>query len=272
MLVRVTTLERKYPGGLEGFRRRVGERAFCSDGELVRASFVHPADARDLGYHLDLVGLTRADASGHYAVDFALVQGFWPTLTCGWLTVYPLLPGASPDAAAFVTKTGPGILATPTGGGSLPGAPSSEPLMWGPDRSQLVTEWADTVRAWDEFELNRPGQGYGEEGMVAVPTGTVTWEDEAVPGYAFSPHEVLAVTVISYEEACGREGAALSIGTKHFGTLVRRLVEDGDAVVPGQPLAEVLYRTPSTDEYGEALSRTSELERQLGRIRSVLEG
>jgi hypothetical protein len=112
------------------------------------------------------------------------------------------------------------------------------------------------LRAWETFR-DLSGNHHS--------TGALTWEPEAVEGYAFDAWDNLANIDIGDEFG----GASLGVGADCFGTLVRRLVQDGAEVRPRQPVAEVRYRNPTFTEYKElwdrwsdADNRLSELERQ----------
>ena len=81
-------------------------------------------------------------------------------------------------------------------------------------------------------------------------TGLLSWEPEAVAGYEFGVWETLANV-----EVGDFDGVVMAVGADAFGTIVRRLVEEGAEVRPGQAIAEVAYRDPTLAEYKEIWDR-----------------
>ena len=75
-------------------------------------------------------------------------------------------------------------------------------------------------------------------------TGLLSWEPEAVAGYEFDVWETLANV-----EVGDFDGVVMAVCADAFGTIVRRLVEEGAEVRPGQAIAEVAYRDPTLAEY-----------------------
>ncbi len=84
VVVRNSTLEAKYPGGVEGYRRACPNRTFCQDEWLSQISFMVPSDADVFVAQLAAKGLTpyRKDV----AEDVALVSSVnGPFRPCPWL-------------------------------------------------------------------------------------------------------------------------------------------------------------------------------------------
>ncbi len=98
------------------------------------------------------------------------------------------------------------------------------------------------LRTWDKF-VDLDQRRYD--------TGLLGWEPEAVAGYEFDVWEGLA----SVEVGGDWGGVSMSVCAEAFGTIVRRLVEDGAEVRPGQAIAEVAYRDPTLAEYKEIWDR-----------------
>jgi tetratricopeptide (TPR) repeat protein len=86
VLVRNSTLEERYPGGVEGYRRDCPNNTFCSDERLSRVGFMMPGDAEEFIAQLAAKGLTpfRHEASE----DVALVNpGAGLRRPCSWVEV-----------------------------------------------------------------------------------------------------------------------------------------------------------------------------------------
>lgn len=58
VVVRVTTLNGNYPGGVDGYEDNCPNRTFCSDGEVCRVGFMAWADAQALLQSLQRFGIT----------------------------------------------------------------------------------------------------------------------------------------------------------------------------------------------------------------------
>jgi hypothetical protein len=111
VIVRISTIEEKYPRGLEGYYLFRPNATFCADDHLVRVGFMMPDDVGIFVGHLEEMGLRFVDEDGF--VDIAVVdQVTGPTTRCEWLEA-----GRHPGgyAAAWLTGTEPGALAAPWG-------------------------------------------------------------------------------------------------------------------------------------------------------------
>ena len=111
VIVRCTTLEAKYPGGVEGYRRASPNRTFCADENLTRIGFMVPADAQRWIDHLVTVGLSFA-VEGMAGEIVLIDQLTGPTKPCRWLK-----GGKNPRgfSAVWLAGTEPGELAHPPG-------------------------------------------------------------------------------------------------------------------------------------------------------------
>jgi tetratricopeptide (TPR) repeat protein len=86
VIIRNSTLEAKYPGGVEGYRRDCPNRTFCADEWLSQIGFMVRSDADDFVAQLAAKGLTpyRKDV----AEDVALVNSVdGPLRPCPWLEI-----------------------------------------------------------------------------------------------------------------------------------------------------------------------------------------
>jgi len=63
VLARNTVLEKRYPGGVEGFARDCPNASFCSDGRISRVGFLSPRDTRFFLGVLEACGLQWSDAA-----------------------------------------------------------------------------------------------------------------------------------------------------------------------------------------------------------------
>jgi hypothetical protein len=71
VIVRIETLERKYPGGADAYARDCNRRTFCADDYLTRVGFMNPQDVQRF---IDrLVGLGFVFHDGEKFVDVAVV-------------------------------------------------------------------------------------------------------------------------------------------------------------------------------------------------------
>jgi tetratricopeptide (TPR) repeat protein len=84
VVVRNSTLDARYPGGVEGYRRDCPNDSFCADECLSRVGFMVPGDAQVFVAQLAEKGLTPSRRGA--AEDVALVsQADGPLLPCAWL-------------------------------------------------------------------------------------------------------------------------------------------------------------------------------------------
>lgn len=86
IIVRIDSIERKFPSGMRAFVDRKGAiKGFCADGELVRFGLKEGLEVEMVMQDLLAWGLVHVDADGK-AVDIALIdqlQG--PLQACDWL-------------------------------------------------------------------------------------------------------------------------------------------------------------------------------------------
>ncbi len=62
IVVKISSLHAKYPGGWETFRRDCPNRTLASDGELARIGIMDPRPVRELVNRLKAAGLALAGA------------------------------------------------------------------------------------------------------------------------------------------------------------------------------------------------------------------
>lgn len=74
VIVRITMLEEKYPGGFEAYRHAAPAATFCSDEHLTRAGFVSREEVGAFVEGLEEKGLIFLD--GTECVDIAVVDQF----------------------------------------------------------------------------------------------------------------------------------------------------------------------------------------------------
>ncbi|MFN0098939.1 MAG: hypothetical protein ACKVS7_09720 [Gemmatimonadaceae bacterium] len=111
VIIRIPTLEKKYPGGLFAYERDCPNGSFCIDRHLTRVGFMAPDDTRRFVERLQKLGLEYL-RDGE-AVDLVVVdQLYGPTSRCRWLKA-----ARHPDGFAFAWKarTVPGSFAYPDG-------------------------------------------------------------------------------------------------------------------------------------------------------------
>lgn len=81
------TLEKKYPGGLLGFRTAWDNGSYCSDGTVCRIAYFETDDAICALMSMPDYGL---DTSGRFAVDVAVfLHGGALWMPCLWLETRP---------------------------------------------------------------------------------------------------------------------------------------------------------------------------------------
>src|SRR5690606_25172488 len=83
VVIRASTLQPKYDGGVDGFASEWGNRTFCSDGQLVRIGIMVDTDVTAFLGELADRGLTPADDDG--AVDVAVISQSGLERPCDWL-------------------------------------------------------------------------------------------------------------------------------------------------------------------------------------------
>jgi len=70
VIVPVSLLEKKYPGGVESYRKHAPNGTFCTDSHLTRIGFMTPTDVKDFIDSLQAAGLVFHD--GKQFVDVAI--------------------------------------------------------------------------------------------------------------------------------------------------------------------------------------------------------
>jgi len=115
VVIRHDAIRRAFRGGWAAFERAPApNRTLCSDGELIRIGFMHPADAAAYISTLEAAGLIyQRDGQ---AVDLALVdQQRGLLLPAPWLEVGLLCINGREVAACWLTDRQPDNLAVPPG-------------------------------------------------------------------------------------------------------------------------------------------------------------
>lgn len=111
VVVRIRTLEERYPAGLGGYRADCPNATFCSDEHLTRVGFMAPDDVGRFVLNLSTHGVRHT--IGDPATDVVVVDQFQgPTTVCGWIAGGRFPEGYS---AAWLTGTEPGDLSAPKG-------------------------------------------------------------------------------------------------------------------------------------------------------------
>jgi hypothetical protein len=86
VIVRIETLEQKYPGGAEAYQKNCPNKTFCADEYLTRVGFMSPVDVQKFVDALVALGFVFDD--GEKFVDVAVVhQAYGLTARCDWLEV-----------------------------------------------------------------------------------------------------------------------------------------------------------------------------------------
>jgi hypothetical protein len=84
VIIRRSTIERKYPGGLRAYERDGPNATYCADEQLCRVSFMTFAGAETFVWGLAAAGLTPyQDDAAEDVVIAAPEKGFWRA--CSWL-------------------------------------------------------------------------------------------------------------------------------------------------------------------------------------------
>ena len=82
VIIRVATVETRFPGGMVEFARQCPNGTFCTDGQICRVGFMHPADARKYVEHLQSLGFSRS--------EIALTNNSEFLQPCDWLQLRSL--------------------------------------------------------------------------------------------------------------------------------------------------------------------------------------
>ena len=111
VIVPLTVLEAKYPGGAAQYERDCPNATYCADEHLSRVGFMAPEDVGIYVGRLERLGLLHVHESR--AVDFVVVDQLkGPTTQCDWIE-----GGKHPDGYSAVWRAGtvPGWFAHPKG-------------------------------------------------------------------------------------------------------------------------------------------------------------
>ena len=111
VIVRRSTLEEKYPGGVTAYEQDCPNATFCADAFLTRVGFMAPPDVEGFVRGLEANGLVFSD--GRQFVDVAVVDEYQgPTSPCSWLQ-----SGRHPAGftAVWLVGTDPSPIACPAG-------------------------------------------------------------------------------------------------------------------------------------------------------------
>ena len=85
VIIKLSAIAAKVPGGWKTFRRAVASATVCADGELVRVGFLDPKDVQSLADAMAKVGIRHRSEDGA-ADDFVVVdQDRGPTTPCSWI-------------------------------------------------------------------------------------------------------------------------------------------------------------------------------------------
>jgi serine/threonine protein kinase len=84
VIVRVSTISDRYPGGMAAYRGNCPNRSFCMDGHLTRVGFMSPADVQTYVGQLELLKIVFIRDGA--AIDVVVVdQNNGPTSACDWV-------------------------------------------------------------------------------------------------------------------------------------------------------------------------------------------
>ena len=114
VIVKVSVLEARYPGGLDGYIADCPNKTFCCDDRLTRVGFMHPRDVEVFLTLLGNRGLVLFDADGWRDVAVVDQHAAAPTMPCDWLAVGPCDDGLL-GAWALDPDEGPGDIWVPAG-------------------------------------------------------------------------------------------------------------------------------------------------------------
>jgi hypothetical protein len=105
VLIRNSTVEQRFPGGMKAYERSCPNGSFCTDGQICRVGFMAEADARSYIDHLESVGLVGPTDEGSPEIAVISQQdGF--IFPCDWLELGWLdLGGEEWSQAAWLLGT-----------------------------------------------------------------------------------------------------------------------------------------------------------------------
>ncbi len=84
VIVRMTSIHERFPGGWEAFRARSPNQTLCGDGEIARLGFMSPADAEAFVRSLEQYGIVyRVQGKARDVVVVDQVAG--PMVACDWI-------------------------------------------------------------------------------------------------------------------------------------------------------------------------------------------
>lgn len=144
VVVRVSTIESRYPGGMEQYVADRPNQTLRFDGHLARVGFMSANDVGTFVERLRRAGLVFFE-EGRF-IDIAVVdQREGPTATCDWLE-FTTDPGG--PSVAWLASTAPGALSTPRG--------------WTPDQSRYSGRYGrNSVRSSAPAGLREAGVALG---------------------------------------------------------------------------------------------------------------
>jgi hypothetical protein len=111
VVIRNSTLEEKYPGGLRGYREDCPNRTFCADEHLSRVGFMVPDDVGNFVAKLERFGIVPFVDDVAFEV-VVVDQMIGPTTECDWIEGGRYDEGYS---AAWLVGAEPGALCAPEG-------------------------------------------------------------------------------------------------------------------------------------------------------------
>ena len=111
VVIRLTTLRAKYPGGVQAYREDCPNNTYCADTHLSRVGFMVPDDVGAFIDRLERHGIVHVN--GDASVDIVVIdQMSGPTSFCDWVQSGRHADGYS---AAWKKGTIPGWFAHPSG-------------------------------------------------------------------------------------------------------------------------------------------------------------
>jgi hypothetical protein len=160
VVIRISTLETYYSGGLKAYAEACPNESFCSDGEICRVGFMSWADVEGFVKSVEATGLSpELGAVAVIREDKGLIH------SCDWLE-FERIDG-TPAARLFGSTSD--FLATPPNW--LPG-----------NKNELTTE-AEIQEDWDRIDVKDGVETYRHRrtgeirhiGRIRVPAGQRRW-------------------------------------------------------------------------------------------------
>ena len=87
VIIKVSVLEKKYPGGVQAYTSDCPNKTFCTDGRLTRVGFMCPEDVDSFLQRLELQGLQTTDSAGCPDVVVVDQHAAAPAAPCRWIAV-----------------------------------------------------------------------------------------------------------------------------------------------------------------------------------------